>query len=52
MQAHLALESQENEEALNIYQELQSIFPTSNYILSQIAVANYNLRGTPETKYK
>lgn len=43
--SHLALELQHNEEALKIYNILEKIFPNSNYILSQKAIANNNLRG-------
>ncbi len=43
--AHLALELQQNEDSLKMYEALSSVFPESNYILSQTAIANYNLRG-------
>jgi hypothetical protein len=43
--AHLALELHQNEESLKIYEKLSKVFPESTYILSQTAMANYNLRG-------
>lgn len=43
---HVKLELQQNTESLQIYQSLSKIFPNSNYILSQTAIANYNIRGT------
>ncbi len=45
--AHLALELQDNERTLQLYDALLQIFPNSNYLLSQKAITNYNLRGIP-----
>ncbi|PRP73557.1 phosphoenolpyruvate carboxykinase [Planoprotostelium fungivorum] len=42
--AHLALELQQNEEASELYEGLRSQFPNNDYVLSQIATANYNSR--------
>jgi len=42
--AFAALELQQNQEALQMYDRLQERYPRSTYILSQRAIANYNLR--------
>lgn len=43
--AHLALELQQNESALNMFEPLSQVFDSSNFILSECAIANYNMRG-------
>lgn len=43
--ANIMLEFQQNEESIQIYNQLSNYFPESNYIVSQKAIANYNLRG-------
>ncbi|KYR00221.1 anaphase promoting complex subunit 8 [Tieghemostelium lacteum] len=43
--AHVSLEFQKNNEALQIYQSLSKVFSASTYILSQTAIGNYNLRA-------
>ena len=46
----LSLELQENEKAIEIYERLNSLFPNSIYILSQKAIAYYNLREFDTTE--
>jgi len=48
--AHVCLELQQNAESLRIYQALLPVFPGSNYILAQTAIANYNLREFDEAE--
>lgn len=44
--AHVAMTQQQNFEALQMYSELRDhCFQTSFYILSQLALAQYNLKG-------
>ena len=44
--AHAALEMQLNTEAVQLYNDiLNSGFQKSSYVLSQMAVAQYNIRG-------
>lgn len=42
---HVYLELQHTNESLKIYQELSAKFVNDNYILSQIAVAQYTMQG-------
>ena len=42
---HLYVELQLNTDSLRVYSALSNIFPNSQYILAQTAIANYNLRG-------
>ena len=42
--AHVALEAQHNQEAVERYKELLDTFPRSGYVKSQLALAYYNLR--------
>ena len=44
--AHTALELQQNTEAVQLYNDLVNAgFQKSSYILSQLAIAQYNIRG-------
>jgi anaphase-promoting complex subunit 8 len=43
--AALHMELQRNEEAQDVYSALQSYFPNSSYILSQVAICYYNMRN-------
>jgi len=45
--AHALLSLQQNAPALTLYAELAKFYPNSSYIRGQIALANYNLQGTP-----
>ncbi|GMI09253.1 hypothetical protein TrRE_jg10707 [Triparma retinervis] len=42
--AHVFLEQQQNDQALQVIERLQSTFPNSNALQSQTALAHYNLR--------
>lgn len=44
--AHFALELQQNESALNMYEPLSQVLDASNFILSEKAIAHYNMRGS------
>lgn len=41
--ANVQLELQQSQDALNIFEKLQYLFPNSSYLQAQIAMANYNL---------
>ncbi len=43
--AHVCLEFQQSNSCLQIYDALSQVFPRSDYILAQKAIANYHLRG-------
>eukprot|EP00741_Cyanophora_paradoxa_P019140 tig00021126_g18480.t1 len=48
--AHVALEFQNSEESLALYESLQQLFPLSNYLLAQTAIAKYNQREFDEAQ--
>ena len=48
--AHLALELQQNAEAIEILGDLSQMFPDSSYVLAQKALAQYNLRNFDEAQ--
>mmetsp|Transcript_16313 Transcript_16313/g.31650 ORF Transcript_16313/g.31650 Transcript_16313/m.31650 type:complete len:616 (-) Transcript_16313:247-2094(-) len=48
--AHLALELQQNQEAMEILTDLSEMFPRSSYVLAQQALAQYNLRNFDEAQ--
>jgi len=48
--AHLALELQQNVEAVAILKDLAGMFPNSSYVLAQKALAQYNLRNFDEAQ--
>ena len=48
--AHAALEAQQNVQAINLYEELLGAFPSSPYLLCQLAHAKYNLREFDEAQ--
>jgi len=48
--AHLALDLQQNQDAIEILNGLGSMFPTSSYLLAQLALVQYNLRNFDEAQ--
>jgi anaphase-promoting complex subunit 8 len=48
--AHAALEAQQNVQAINLYEELLGVFPSSPYLQCQLAHAKYNLREFDEAQ--
>ncbi|CAN0067182.1 unnamed protein product, partial [Choristocarpus tenellus] len=42
---HLLLEQQQCQEALTCLEGLQQIFPSSSYVLGQMATAHYHMRS-------
>ena len=48
--AHMQLELQSNKQALAQYTALQTSFPKSQYIVSQMALASYNMRDFSEAQ--
>jgi anaphase-promoting complex subunit 8 len=48
--AHMHLELQSNHEALMEYSALENMFPSSQYIVSQMALARYNMRDFSEAQ--